>query len=131
MKFYVVESLKNKNDDTLTLYYPRIKVTVYGDKLSGDWYNPDEYEEYNKVVDYEYEVPVEDVVDYMYVDVISDDDVPSWFEMSDDDARNWVRDNIDILFDKYKDKVAEHFRDDAEEAAQEEYSSYDVDDYID
>ena len=88
----------------------------------------DDWDEYDRCVDWTYTVDKDDVITFLYEDCITEQDVSSWYEMSDEDAEAWVIEHFDELFEKYRSNILEHWEEDAAEDAAEKYDS---DDYVD
>lgn len=119
---YFDEDLDSSNyDSEIELYYPKLEFTAYGPQR-----DVDDWDERDVETDWSYYVDQVEVEEFL-CDICQDDlpeDCPSYED--DYDAWNtyldkFVHDNFDELFEKYKQKILDHWEDYATEEAQENY----------
>lgn len=128
------ESLTEANHpkkETIELEYKDLEFTQYGTKR-----DVDDWDEWDRCVDWTYEVDKDDLYTFIFESCIDENDFPLAFD-DDFDPNNeddwnkfesWLDENFDAIFSKYKYMILENWEEDAaEEAAQE----YDPDDYVD
>lgn len=122
----ITESL---NNDKYTLTYHNIPVEVvtragnpqgYYNANFGNWL-PDDDETTELLIDWDYSIDEQDVVELLQDDpeVLSDLGISE--ETSDEEIERLLTNKLDYLFDKYNDKIKEYFFDMAIEDAQEKY----------
>lgn len=119
---YFDEDLDSSDyDSEIELYYPKLEFTAYGPQR-----DVDDWDERDVETDWSYYVDQVEVEEFL-CDICQDDlpeDCPSYED--DYDAWNtylnkFVHDNFDELFEKYKQKILDHWEDYATEDAQENY----------
>ena len=122
---YFDEDLNSSDyDSEIELYYPKLEFTAYGSQR-----DVDDWDERDVETDWSYYVDQVEVEEFL-CDICQDDlpeDCPSY----EDDYAAWntylnkfVHDNFDELFEKYKQKILDHWEDYATEDAQENYDFY-------
>lgn len=128
------ESLTEANHpkkETIELEYKDLEFTQYGTKR-----DVDDWDEWDRCVDWTYEVDKDDLYTFIFESCIDEDDFPLAFEDEFDPNtaedwskfEAWLDANFDTIYSKYEEKILENWEEHAaEEAAQE----YDPDDYID
>lgn len=122
----ITESLNN-NKYTLTYHDLPVEVVTragnpqgYYDTNFGNWL-PDDDETTELLIDWDYSIDEQDVIDVLQDDpeVLSDLGISE--ETSDEEFERLLVNKLDYLFDKYNDKIKEYFFDMAVEDAQEKY----------
>jgi hypothetical protein len=113
--------------ETVELYYPKLYITMYGEKR-----DVDDWDEKEITTDFTYEVSMEDVATLIWEDYLTDEDVadvPGGFDALEDDAawNKFLETHFDDLFSKYEKQILAYYEDDAKEAC-EEYLIYNGDD---
>lgn len=111
--------------ELVELEYPSLTATIYGEKRDvDDW---DEFEHTDSFV---YLVPKVDIVEFIWIDCITEEDVTDveggLETLEDDTAReNFLETHFDALFEKYNKEILKYFEDEAtedfRERSQEEY----------
>ena len=117
--------------ETIELEYKDLEFTQCGPQR-----DVDEWDEWDRCMDWTYEVDKDDLYTFIFESCIDESDFPEAFEDDFDpnDAEHWARfetwldDNFDTIFAKYEERILENWEEDAREEAQEEY---DPDDYVD
>ena len=117
--------------ETIELEYKDLEFTQYGNQRDAD-----DWDEWDRCVDWTYEVDKDDLYRFIFESCIDETDFPEAFEdefdpnNAEDWARfeSWLDDNFDAFYSKYEDKILENWEEDATEQAAQEY---DPDDYVD
>ncbi|MBO5712308.1 MAG: hypothetical protein J6R47_05655 [Acholeplasmatales bacterium] len=117
--------------DTIELEYNNLEFTQSGNKRDAD-----DWDEWDRVVDWTYEVDKDDLYTFIFESCITKEDYPRSFEDDFDsnneedwkDFTDWLDDNFDEIFNKYEDKIMDNYE---EEAVEDALENYDPDDYID
>ena len=117
--------------ETIELEYKNLEFTQYGTKR-----DVDDWDEWDRCMDWTYEVDKDDLYTFIFESCIDETDFPEAFEDEFDPnnpehwARfeSWLDDNFDAIYTKYEEKILENWEEDAREEAEEEY---DPDDYVD
>ena len=117
--------------ETIDLEYRKLEFTQYGTQRDAD-----DWDEWDRCVDWTYEVDKDDLYTFIFESCIDETDFPEAFEDEFDPnnpehwARfeSWLDDNFDAIYTKYEEKILENWEEDAREEAEEEY---DPDDYVD
>ncbi len=116
----------------IELEYEDITVTVYGEQRDAD-----DWDEWEVQTDWSYKVDRDDIEVLIFENYLSDEDLPGWDDMHEEQVEKFIKDNFDSLFEKYEEQIKEHYYDDAVEDAQNryeyepdypEYEPYDEDD---
>lgn len=132
-----IEYSKNELDEaaskkeTIELEYKDLEFTQYGNQRDAD-----DWDEWDRCVDWTYEVDKDDLYRFIFESCIDETDFPEAFddEFDPNNAEDWARfeswldDNFDAIYSKYEDKILENWEEDATEQAAQEY---DPDDYVD
>lgn len=117
--------------ETIELEYKDLEFTQYGNQRDAD-----DWDEWDRCVDWTYEVDKDDLYTFIFESCIDETDFPPAFE-DDFDPNNaedwakfesWLYDNFDAIYSKYEDKILENWEEDAAKQAAQEY---DPDDYVD
>lgn len=117
--------------ETIELEYKDLEFTQYGNQRDAD-----DWDEWDRCIDWTYEVDKDDLYTFIFESCIDENDFPLAFEdefdpNTEDDwskFESWLDENFDTIFSKYKYKILENWEEDAaEEAARE----YDPNDYVD
>lgn len=117
--------------ETIELEYKDLEFTQYGNQRDAD-----DWDEWDRCIDWTYEVDKDDLYTFIFESCIDENDFPLAFEdefdpNTEDDwskFESWLDENFDTIFRKYKYKILENWEEDAaEEAARE----YDPNDYVD
>ena len=123
---------KSEINPMIELEYENISVTVYGEQR-----DIDDWDEWEVQTDWSYKVDRDEIEVLIFENYISDEDLPGWDDMPEEEVEKFIKDNFDSLFEKYEKQIKEHYYDDAVEDAQEryeyepdypEYEPYDEDD---
>lgn len=117
--------------ETIELEYKNLEFTQYGPQR-----DVDDWDEWDRCVDWTYEVDKDDLYTFIFESCIDESDFPEAFEDDFDpnNAEHWARfeswldDNFDAIYSKYEDKILESWE---EEAAEQAAQEYDPDDYVD
>lgn len=117
--------------ETIELEYKNLEFTQYGPQR-----DVDDWDEWDRCMDWTYEVDKDDLYTFIFESCIDETDFPEAFEDEFDPnnpehwARfeSWLDDNFDAIYTKYEEKILENWEEDAAEEAAEEY---DPDDYVD
>ena len=117
--------------ETIELEYKDLEFTQYGNQRDAD-----DWDEWDRCMDWTYEVDKDDLYTFIFESCIDESDFPEAFEDDFDpnNAEHWARfeswldDNFDTIYSKYEEKILENWEEDAQEEAAEEY---DPDDYVD
>lgn len=117
--------------ETIELEYKNLEFTQYGAQRDAD-----DWDEWDRCMDWTYEVDKDDLYTFIFESCIDETDFPEAFEDDFDpnNAEHWARfeswldDNFDTIYSKYEEKILENWEEDAQEEAAEEY---DPDDYVD
>lgn len=116
------ESLKEKKE-YIELEYPDLEFEQHGEvHWDGD------YDSWDRVADWTIKVEKEDIETFLYENCIDDTDVSNWYDMTPEESKQWVKDNFDDLFEKYKELILENW---IEDAIDDATANYDPDDYVD
>ena len=119
------------NKETIELEYKDLEFTQYGNQRDAD-----DWDEWDRCIDWTYEVDKDDLYTFIFESCIDETDFPLAFE-DDFDPNNaedwakfesWLDDNFDAIYSKYEEKILENWEEDAAEQAAQEY---DPDDYVD
>ena len=118
------------DDDTLTIYYEEIPVTIYTEyhpSTTTSWgYTEPEYDEIEDSRDWDFKVSLEDFISDIAPDIT---EIPEHIYESEDACEQWIRDNFDTIKEKYKEQILEHYYEEARKAAEEDandqYDPYD------
>lgn len=118
------------DDDTLTIYYEEIPVTIYTEyhpSTTTSWgYTEPEYDEIEDSRDWDFKVSLEDFISDIAPDIA---EIPEHIYDSEDACEQWIRDNFDTIKEKYKEQILEHYYEEARKAAEEDandqYDPYD------
>ena len=113
---YFDEDLDSSDyDSEIELYYPKLEFTAYGPQRDvDDWDERDVETDWSYYVD---QVEVEEFLCDICQDDLPEDDYDAWNTY----LNKFVHDNFDELFEKYKQKILDHWEDYATEDAQENY----------
>lgn len=119
---YFDEDLNSSDyDSEIELYYPKLEFTAYGSQR-----DVDDWDERDVETDWSYYVDQVEVEEFLCD--ICQDDLPEDCPRYEDDYDAWntyldkfVHDNFDELFEKYKQKILDHWENYATEDAQENY----------
>lgn len=125
----MVESVEKK--ETIELEYRNLEFTQYGNQRDGD-----DWDEWDRCMDWTYEVDKDDLYTFIFESCIDETDFPEAFddEFDPNNAEDWAKfeswldDNFDAIYSKYEEKILENWEEDAAEQAAQEY---DPDDYVD
>ena len=117
--------------ETIELEYKDLEFTQYGNQRDAD-----DWDEWDRCVDWTYEVDKDDIYRFIFESCIDETDFPEAFEDEFDPnnpehwARfeSWLDNNFDAIYSKYEDKILENWKEDAAEQAAQEY---DPDNYVD
>lgn len=117
--------------ETVELEYKNLEFTQYGTQRDAD-----DWDEWDRCMDWTYEVDKDDLYTFIFESCIDETDFPEAFEDEFDPnnlehwARfeSWLDDNFDAIYSKYEEKILENWEEDAAEEASDEY---DPDDYVD
>ena len=117
--------------ETIELEYKNLEFTQYGTQRDAD-----DWDEWDRCMDWTYEVDKDDLYTFIFESCIDETDFPEAFEDEFDPnnpehwARfeSWLDDNFDAIYSKYEEKILENWEEDAAEEASDEY---DPDDYVD
>lgn len=117
--------------ETIELEYKNLEFTQYGNQRDAD-----DWDEWDRCMDWTYEVDKDDLYTFIFESCIDESDFPEAFEDEFDpnNAEHWARfeswldDNFDAIYSKYEEKILENWEEDAQEEAAEEYEP---DDYVD
>lgn len=111
------EGLENSNIESLIdLEYENISVTVYGEQRDAD-----DWDEWEVTTDWTYKVDKNDIEVLIIENYLSDEDLPNWDDLSDEEVDKFVSEHFDSLFEKYQEQIKDHYYEDACEDAQERY----------
>ena len=138
MKFIFESKFTNNDIKTVELHYDNLPISYYvPDKYKRYLYDPQLADEVEDLVDFDYEVDVDDVVLFILEYCLSADEVEHMETEAkklgqDEDAylNKKVKDSIDDYVEKYKNKILAKFEEDAIEAATEEAVDQYYNDYI-
>ena len=125
------ESLNEAASDkkeTIELEYNNLEFTQYGNK-----HDVDNWDEWNRRMNWTYEVDKDDLYTFIFEYCIDELDFPLAFEDNFDPNNSedwhkfesWLDNNFDTIFNKYKEKILAHWEEDACDEAAEEYDSSD------
>lgn len=131
VKLYPLTEAMPPKKETIELEYKNLEFTQYGTKR-----DVDDWDEWDRCMDWTYEVDKDDLYTFIFESCIDETDFPEAFEDEFDPnnpehwARfeSWLDDNFDSIYSKYEEKILENWEEDAAEEAAEEY---DPDDYVD
>lgn len=128
MKFLVEEYIYNDRDFWKRphyIYYNDIEADFGKKHYSGDWREPDWWDEDIHEIDYEYEVEVEEVVDFLTSIPEIAEQIP---ESGEEEIDAWWQEHFDELEDEYYKEIREYFRDDAtKECNEQDLGTWEVD----
>lgn len=119
MKFRIVEEY-SPNEVEL-LYYDSLDITIYGEMIDTDYYNPPEWEEFKETVDYTLEKRQTEVVDAL-MDIVHEKDEKGK-ELVDAELEKYITGNYDEFLNKYYNDVLDYFEEEATEKAQKLYQN--------
>lgn len=117
--------------ETIELEYKNLEFTQYGNQRDAD-----DWDEWDRCMDWTYEVDKDDLYTFIFESCIDETDFPLAFE-DDFDPNNaedwskfesWLDANFETIYSKYEEKILENWEEDAQEEAAGEY---DPDDYVD
>lgn len=118
----IAEALRN-DKEYIELEYPDLEFEQHGHiHWDGD------YDSWDRVADWTIKVEKEDIETFLYENCIDDTDVSNWYDMTREESEQWVKDNFDDLFEKYKELILENW---IEDAIDDATANYDPDDYVD
>lgn len=134
---FVNKSFTSWADGDIELLYDDLYVEYgYGGMVDNDWYSPPEPRHwFNGEVSHTFLVSPEDVAEFLINDCMTDEDVkdvPGGFDTlaEDDDAYNaFMEQHLDELIEKYKQKILDHWEEQAAEDYVEKQAESDDDDY--
>lgn len=117
--------------ETIDLEYKNLEFTQYGTQRDAD-----DWDEWDRCMDWTYEVDKDDLYTFIFESCIDETDFPEAFddEFDPNNPEHWARfeswldDNFDAIYSKYEEKILENWEEDAAEEASDEY---DPDDYVD
>lgn len=117
--------------ETIELEYKDLEFTQYGPQR-----DVDDWDEWDRCVDWTYEVDKDDIYTFIFESCIDETDFPLAFEDEFDPNNTedwnkfeaWLDDNFDAIFSKYEQQILENWE---ERAAEEAAQEYDPNDYID
>lgn len=124
------DQLLEDKSEKIELEYPDLEIEAvvrrgnpagYYDKDFGNWL-PDEDEFDTVKVDYTYKVDKDDIINYLAEECVTLSDKDDWYDIDNEEADKWVIDNFDMLVNKYRYKILDHFEDAAKEEAHNKYS---------
>lgn len=116
-KFRLSEAL---NTDTFEIEYDDIEVSCeYG---SRSWDDGSYEKSIDTTVSYTLVLDKFDIEEALF-EIL--EDLDEYKDMSDEDFTRSIENNLDILFDKYYDKLKDYFEDRAAEEANDEFDPYD------
>ena len=110
------ESIEKNTSEMIDLEYEDISVTVYGEQRDAD-----DWDEWEVTTDWTYKVDKNDIEVLIIEDYLSDEDLPGWDDMSDEDVDKFVSEHFDELFTKYEEQIKDHYYDEACEDVQNRY----------
>lgn len=125
----VVDSADEEPEDNshdVELNYSNLEITQWSLTSKAVYYpndfaHPDEYDEYEITIDWDYEVNAEDVVDFFYNNAKLFDELK---DIEDGDkVLAYIYKYFDNLVDKYEEDLKEHFKQEARENAEENYEA--------
>ena len=67
-------------------------------------------------------VDKDDIINYLAEECVTLSDKDDWYDIDNEEADKWVIDNFDMLVNKYRYKILDHFEDAAKEEAHNKYS---------
>lgn len=119
------------NNEKIELEYKDLKFTQCGAMR-----DVDDWDEWDRCVDWTYEVDKDDLYTFIFEMCIDETDFPLAFEDEFDPNNaddwnkfeSWLDANFDSIFNKYENKILANWE---EEAAEEASAEYDPDDYVD
>lgn len=119
----LTESSKYK--DSVEFHYDALTVTITTKVIPATLEDPEDYLEGEYTDEFDFEVETSTVEEVLWDFLTEEDvsDVPGGLEALEDDAawRAFLDVHFEELLEKYNDKFLKHFREDAEEAAKEEF----------
>ena len=122
----------NSKQNTVELEYVDLPITIQTSMdRNGQWNEREILKDFTLLVD------KEDIITKIFEDCITDEDILGDLKGFTDEAiKQFIRNNFEMLFDKYYDKLLDFYMDDAIEACEDDYSWDDYeadarDDYAD
>lgn len=118
----LTEASKYKN--SVELHYDSLTAEITTEVIPATYWDPADYIEGEYTDEFDFEVDIDTVAEALWNEFISEEDVadvPGGLAALEDEAtwRAYLDTHLDILLEKYNDKLLEYFREDAEEAASE------------
>ena len=112
--------------NTVELHYDSLTVDIATKYIPATLEEPDDYEEGEYTDEFDFEVEVSDVEEALWNEFITEGDAteaPGGLAALEDESawRAFIDLNFNILFEKYYEQLLEYFREDAEEAACDEF----------
>lgn len=121
----LTESSKYK--DSVEFHYDTLTATIATEVIPATLEDPEDYLEGEYTDEFDFEVETSTVEEVLWDFLTEEDvsDVPGGLEALEDDTawRAFLDVHFDELLEKYNDKFLRHFREDAEEAAKEEFQA--------
>lgn len=103
----------------MILEYKNLPITIYGEEIDSDYYQPPHYDTNERIVDYDFEIDKEEVVEIL-ADLIPDEELP---EVSTDrEVYTFISEHFNDIFNKHKEEVLNYLEDKAIEAAEKYYN---------
>lgn len=103
----------------MILKYKNLPITIYGEEIDSDYYQPPHYETKERIVDYDFEIDKEKVVDIL-ADMITDEELPE--VLDDKEIYSYISEHFDNIFNKHKEEVLNYLESKAIEAAEKYYN---------
>lgn len=103
----------------MILEYKNLPITIYGEKIDSDYYQPPHYDTKERIVDYDFEIDKEEVVDIL-ADMITDEELPE--TLDDKEIYSYISEHFDNIFNKHKEEVLNYLESKAIEAAEKYYN---------
>lgn len=103
----------------MILEYKNLPITIYGEKIDSDYYQPPHYDTKERIVDYDFEIDKEKVVDIL-ADMITDEELPE--TLDDKEIYSYISEHFDNIFNKHKEEVLNYLESKAIEAAEKYYN---------
>lgn len=110
---------------TITISYDSLPITIYTTyhpSKEVDWgYTEPEYDEVEDTKDWDLEVDLDDFI-FDVAPVV--EEIPEDVYYDDEACKKWVKDNFDMIKEKYKDRILELYYKEAQEKAEEHANDY-------
>lgn len=103
----------------MILEYKNLPITIYGEKIDSDYYQPPHYDTKERIVDYDFEIDKEEVVDIL-ADMVTDEELPEILD--DKEIYSYISEHFDNIFNKHKEEVLNYLESKAIEAAEKYYN---------